>query len=109
MIYVLVFLACLLIGTLNGFLLDRWTRRRLSLPPVVVQTRDGCVLSPCAVRAGMTVSATRYDHGARQVIVTVEQGPDVLAAVVAAVNGDIGGRVGLGFSTPGYGGSAARY
>lgn len=45
----------------------------------------------------------------RKILQLAQQGPQILAAVVAAVNGDIGGKVGLGFSTPSYAGAPARY
>ena len=45
----------------------------------------------------------------RKIIALANQGPAILAAVIAAVNGDIGGRTGLGFQTVGYPGATARY
>ena len=45
----------------------------------------------------------------REILTLQQQGPEILAAVIAAVDGGIGGKVGLGFGKPGYPGSAARY
>jgi phage-related protein len=44
-----------------------------------------------------------------KIIALANQGPQVIAAVVAAVSGGIGGRVGLGFQSPSYAGGIARY
>jgi hypothetical protein len=44
-----------------------------------------------------------------KILALAQQGPEILAAVIAAVNGDLGGRVGLGFQTPGYAGGVASY
>lgn len=38
------------------------------------------------------------------IMLTTRQGPQLLAAVVAAVSGDIGGKIGLGSATPGFAG-----
>jgi hypothetical protein len=47
---------------------------------------------------------------ARRIEVTLSGDPDeLITAVTMAVNGEIGGRVGLGFNSPGYAGSIARY
>lgn len=45
----------------------------------------------------------------KRILELSEQGPEIIAAVRAAVNGAIGGKVGLGHGTPGYPGGTARY
>jgi hypothetical protein len=44
-----------------------------------------------------------------KIIALANQGPEIVAAVVAAVSGGIGGQLGLGFQTPGYAGGVANY
>ena len=44
-----------------------------------------------------------------KILALANQGPQIVAAVVAAVNGGIGGPTALGFSTPGYPGGGVRY
>ena len=44
-----------------------------------------------------------------RILALANQGGSLTAAVIAAVNGDIGGKTALGLSTPGYSGSTARY
>ena len=45
----------------------------------------------------------------QKILALATQGPEIVAAVVAATSGGIGGKVGLGFSTPSYPGGLARY
>lgn len=59
-----------------------------------------------AILAGLVAEQVQNQ---RRILALAQQGPAILAAVVAAVNGDIGGKVGIGFSTPGYAGATARY
>jgi hypothetical protein len=44
-----------------------------------------------------------------KILALANQGPQIVAAVVAAVSGGIGGQVGLGMQTPGFAGQVARY
>jgi hypothetical protein len=44
-----------------------------------------------------------------KIIALAQQGPEILAAVIAAINGGIGGRLGLGLQTPSYAGGVANY
>jgi phage-related protein len=44
-----------------------------------------------------------------KILALASHGPQIVAAVVAAVSGGIGGQVGLGMSTPGYAGGVANY
>jgi murein DD-endopeptidase MepM/ murein hydrolase activator NlpD len=44
-----------------------------------------------------------------KILAMAKQGPEILAAVVAAVSGGIGGKTGLGFQSVGVAGSVARY
>ena len=44
-----------------------------------------------------------------KILALANQGPQIVAAVVAAVSGGIGGQLGLGFQTPGFAGGTANY
>jgi hypothetical protein len=44
-----------------------------------------------------------------KILALANQGPQIIAATVAAVSGGIGGQVGLGFQSPSYAGGMARY
>jgi hypothetical protein len=44
-----------------------------------------------------------------KILALANQGPQIVAAVVAAVSGGIGGQIGLGMQTPGFAGQVARY
>ena len=44
-----------------------------------------------------------------QLLKLAQQGDQIVGAVISAVNGGIGGRVGLGFQSPGYAGQVTRY
>jgi hypothetical protein len=52
---------------------------------------------------------TQLQTNQLKIIAMANQGPQILAAVIAAVNGGIGGQVGLGLQTPGYAGGVANY
>lgn len=56
-------------------------------------------------------NALQREHNANQALLIkiAGQGDQLVNAVLSAVNGGIGGRVGLGFQTPGYAGQTARY
>lgn len=52
---------------------------------------------------------TEIVENQRRLIALAGQGDQIVAAVIAAVNGGIGGRVGLGFQSVGYAGGVANY
>jgi len=64
-----------------------------------------------ANRLAAEANDLRREQIARQdrILALAGQGPAILAAVVAAVNGGIGGPTALGFSVPGYPGGGVRY
>ena len=85
------------------------TRRVLTVAQAVRRTRQAQDARD-AITAELAELVRQQVENQKLIIrLTEQQGPQLVAAVVAAVNGDIGGKVGLGFSTPGYAGAGVRY
>jgi hypothetical protein len=101
--------------------------RKFGDPVAVVPTDSGdggqvdqALLDAIAAQTAATEENTRIQNAVRdqqdiitsnqtKILAMAGQGDAILASVVAAVNGGIGGRAGLGFQSPSYAGGIARY
>lgn len=97
--YGLLFVGIFAVSTLFGYLLSRSIARR----NWSAHLHDEPSFRSIYVDRDVGWAALRDEVEANQrriIQLTEAQGPAVMAAIVAAVNGSIGGRIGLGFQKP---------